>query len=190
MRASAVPLAEQSVPIVVAEEVMRGQLSTIRRAQTGVGRISLEQAYDYFQEALSVLRNLQFLPYTTVAAAISSLASGEDSGGNSRSTDRGHLRRTRRDARNPQRPRLQPDSRFDTRRVELESPTRAFEMHDTANQFCGRTRREFLWETGAGFAGLGLTGTARATASSLAQPADAAQAASRSSSTRWPRRSR
>ena len=29
------PLAEQSVPIVVAEEVMRGQLSTIRRARQG-----------------------------------------------------------------------------------------------------------------------------------------------------------
>jgi hypothetical protein len=31
-------------------------------------------------------------------------------------------------------------------------------MHDTANQFCRRTRREFLWETGAGFGALGLTG--------------------------------
>ena len=29
-------------------------------------------------------------------------------------------------------------------------------MH--ASQFCGRTRREFLWETGAGFTGLALTG--------------------------------
>ena len=25
-------------------------------------------------------------------------------------------------------------------------------------QFCGRTRREFLWQTGAGFTGLALTG--------------------------------
>ena len=29
---------------------------------------------------------------------------------------------------------------------------------DTANQFCRRTRREFLWETGAGFGALALTG--------------------------------
>src|SRR4051794_32600242 len=28
----------------------------------------------------------------------------------------------------------------------------------TPTSFCGRTRREFLWETGAGFTGLGLTG--------------------------------
>src|SRR5688572_5796881 len=26
------------------------------------------------------------------------------------------------------------------------------------NQFCGRTRREFLWETGGGFTGLALAG--------------------------------
>ena len=26
------------------------------------------------------------------------------------------------------------------------------------SSFCGRTRREFLWETGAGFTGLALTG--------------------------------
>ena len=26
------------------------------------------------------------------------------------------------------------------------------------NTFCGRTRREFLWESGAGFTSLGLTG--------------------------------
>ncbi len=32
-------------------------------------------------------------------------------------------------------------------------------MHDNADrQFCRRTRREFLWETGAGFGALGLTG--------------------------------
>src|SRR5262245_58704023 len=28
----------------------------------------------------------------------------------------------------------------------------------TADQFCRRTRREFLWESGAGFGALGLTG--------------------------------
>src|SRR5436309_7848479 len=29
---------------------------------------------------------------------------------------------------------------------------------NTARQFCGRTRREFLWEAGGGFAGVALTG--------------------------------
>src|SRR3954469_25840598 len=31
-------------------------------------------------------------------------------------------------------------------------------MNDSAHQYCRRTRREFLWETGAGFGALGLTG--------------------------------
>src|SRR4051812_41627988 len=33
-----------------------------------------------------------------------------------------------------------------------------FDAMTTHNQFCGRTRREFLAETGAGFTGLALTG--------------------------------
>ena len=33
-------------------------------------------------------------------------------------------------------------------------------MRNDANQFCRRTRRELLWETGAGFGALGLTGLA------------------------------
>ena len=31
-------------------------------------------------------------------------------------------------------------------------------MSDTDAQFCRRTRREFLWESGAGFGALGLSG--------------------------------
>src|SRR6476659_5410902 len=31
-------------------------------------------------------------------------------------------------------------------------------MNNHEGQFCRRTRREFLWETGAGFTGLALTG--------------------------------
>ena len=30
--------------------------------------------------------------------------------------------------------------------------------HPPSGTFCGRTRREFLWETGAGFTGLAMTG--------------------------------
>src|SRR5437667_349972 len=33
-----------------------------------------------------------------------------------------------------------------------------FRKKTTDSQFCGRTRREFLWETGAGFTGLALAG--------------------------------
>ena len=30
--------------------------------------------------------------------------------------------------------------------------------HGGGNQFCGRTRREFLWQTGGGFTGTALAG--------------------------------
>ena len=31
-------------------------------------------------------------------------------------------------------------------------------MSEKKGEFCGRTRREFLWESGAGFTGLALSG--------------------------------
>jgi tRNA(fMet)-specific endonuclease VapC len=68
-RAAAVPVADQFVPIVAAEEVLRGQLATIRSAQTG-GSSQLERAYVFLEETLTVLRNLQFLPYTAAADAL------------------------------------------------------------------------------------------------------------------------
>src|SRR5262249_45172707 len=50
------------------------------------------------------------------------------------------------------------------------SQPRPSAMHDNADrQFCRRTRREFLWESGAGFGALGLTGLF---GDSLAQGAD------------------
>lgn len=69
-RAAAIPVAEQCVPIVAAEEVLRGQLATIRAAQAGGGRRQLERAYDFLEESLTVLRDLQFLPYTAAADAL------------------------------------------------------------------------------------------------------------------------
>src|SRR5947208_14989998 len=48
-----------------------------------------------------------------------------------------------------------------------------------ANTFCRRTRREFLWEAGAGFTGLALTGLLSRDGFFAAEPpARAAQAAS------------
>lgn len=66
-RAKAVPQADRRVPIVVVEEVLRGQLATIRLAQTGKAKCSLEDAYGYLEETLSVLRNVKSLNYTTAA---------------------------------------------------------------------------------------------------------------------------
>lgn len=69
-RVAAIPVSEQYVPIVVAEEAIRGQLATIRAAQAGRGKLSVGQAYAYFEETLTALRSFQLLPYTVSADAL------------------------------------------------------------------------------------------------------------------------
>jgi tRNA(fMet)-specific endonuclease VapC len=69
-RVAAVPVAEQYVPIVVAEEALRGQLATVRAAQAGRGKISVEKAYLYLEETLRALQSFQLLPYTAAADAL------------------------------------------------------------------------------------------------------------------------
>jgi tRNA(fMet)-specific endonuclease VapC len=66
-RVRSIPAAEQVVPIVVAEEILRGQLATIRRAQAGQSRITLEDAYSYFEETLTLLQRLTFLKYSAAS---------------------------------------------------------------------------------------------------------------------------
>lgn len=69
-RAAAVPPDERFVPVVVAEEVLRGQLASVRSAQSGRGRITIEQAYAYLEETLRALKVVQMLSYTNVAEAL------------------------------------------------------------------------------------------------------------------------
>jgi tRNA(fMet)-specific endonuclease VapC len=69
-RVAAVPVAEQYVPIVVAEEVLRGQLATIRAAQAGRGKVTVEKAYSFLEETLTALRSFQTLSYTAAADAL------------------------------------------------------------------------------------------------------------------------
>src|SRR5687768_827626 len=66
-RAATVPPEEQAVPIVVIEEVIRGRLEMVRRAESGKGRISLERAYQLLQSSLTDLRSLLILPYSAEA---------------------------------------------------------------------------------------------------------------------------
>jgi len=55
---------------VVAEELIRGQLDSVRRAQSGRGPVSLEVAYDYFAETLTNLRGARLLAYTAAAHSL------------------------------------------------------------------------------------------------------------------------
>lgn len=68
-RLQTVPDAERAIPIVAHEEVLRGRLDGIRKAQTGRIKLSLERAYDLFRDALIDTRPFALLPYTTAAHA-------------------------------------------------------------------------------------------------------------------------
>lgn len=61
------PPASLFVPIVVIEEVLRGRLNTIRRAQAGQGPLPLDGAYKYLESSIGDFRRFQILPYTTAA---------------------------------------------------------------------------------------------------------------------------
>ena len=69
-RAAATPAAEHAVPVVVIEEILRGRLSVIRRAESGQSQLSVEQAYALFAEAVSDLRHMQILHYNAEAHAL------------------------------------------------------------------------------------------------------------------------
>jgi tRNA(fMet)-specific endonuclease VapC len=69
-RIAKVPLDEQSAPIVAIEEILRGRLNSIRQAEAGKARITIDQAYRLFEETLDALRELKFLSYTPQAEAL------------------------------------------------------------------------------------------------------------------------
>jgi tRNA(fMet)-specific endonuclease VapC len=66
-RVARIPIADQSLPIVVAEEVLRGRLNTIRQAEAGKAKIGVEQAYQLFEQSLGDLREVRILTYDSRA---------------------------------------------------------------------------------------------------------------------------
>ena len=69
-RVDAVPASEQFVPIVVAEEQLRGRLDAIRKSQATPRWLTLEQAYEELEKTLADLSRFQVLPYTSTADAL------------------------------------------------------------------------------------------------------------------------
>jgi tRNA(fMet)-specific endonuclease VapC len=65
-----IPEADRVIPVVALEEVLRGRLDAIRRAQAGRIRLSLDRAYDFFRDAIEDTRPYRILPYTTGAEAL------------------------------------------------------------------------------------------------------------------------
>lgn len=69
-RIAAIPVAEQSAPIISIEEIIRGRLNTIRQAEAGKARVSIEQAYALFEQTLDDLREVNVLSFTAPADAL------------------------------------------------------------------------------------------------------------------------
>ena len=69
-RANAIAEEDQAVPVVVVEEILRGRLNSIRRAEAGRARLSVEQAYELFEESLKDIRHFRILSFSAEAQAI------------------------------------------------------------------------------------------------------------------------
>lgn len=69
-RAAAVPVHHQAVPIIVIEEIVRGRLNVIRQAEAGQSRISIDCAYERFEETIGDFRRLQLLSFTVDAESL------------------------------------------------------------------------------------------------------------------------
>src|SRR5712692_2154075 len=69
-RIAKVPVAEQAVPIVAIEEILRGRLNAIRQAEAAKARITIEQAYLLFEQTLDDIREVKVLSFTEQAQAL------------------------------------------------------------------------------------------------------------------------
>jgi tRNA(fMet)-specific endonuclease VapC len=69
-RASTIPIAEQSLPVIVIEEIMRGRLNIIRQAEAGRSSISVSNAYELFEDTFRDFRRVHVLSYTSQAEAL------------------------------------------------------------------------------------------------------------------------
>jgi tRNA(fMet)-specific endonuclease VapC len=66
-RLEAIPVEDQSIPVVVLEEILRGRLNAIRLAESGKDRTSLEVAYDLFRRSVIDSKSYRILKYSTEA---------------------------------------------------------------------------------------------------------------------------
>jgi tRNA(fMet)-specific endonuclease VapC len=69
-RVSTIGPANQAIPVIVVEELVRGRLSAIRQAEAGKPKWNIEQAYELFEMTLQDVRRYRILPYTTQAHSL------------------------------------------------------------------------------------------------------------------------
>jgi tRNA(fMet)-specific endonuclease VapC len=68
-RAATIPREEQSVAIVVIEEILRGRLNAIRRAEAGKSPLTIEQAYGWLAQSIRDFQRVRVLPHSAIAEA-------------------------------------------------------------------------------------------------------------------------
>jgi tRNA(fMet)-specific endonuclease VapC len=69
-RAAAIAAIEKAIPVVVVEEVQRGWLNAIRKAESGKGKMTLEGAYAAFASSFIRMAAYPLLPYTAAAETL------------------------------------------------------------------------------------------------------------------------
>jgi tRNA(fMet)-specific endonuclease VapC len=65
-----IPPDERSVPIVVVDQILRGRLHSIRQAETGKAKASIEVAYAFLEQTLADLKWMQILSYSAQAESL------------------------------------------------------------------------------------------------------------------------
>ncbi len=69
-RALRITREQQAIPIVTAEEVIRGQFNAIRQAESRKSKINIRAAYAYFQKSLNDIAAFNVAPYSDAAHEI------------------------------------------------------------------------------------------------------------------------
>lgn len=70
LRATLIPYGEQSIPIVIAEEMLRGRFDVIRKSESGKLSLDLTRVYELFEQTLSLVRSYRVLTYSPAAHAL------------------------------------------------------------------------------------------------------------------------
>jgi tRNA(fMet)-specific endonuclease VapC len=63
-KAALIPEADQAVPIVVAEQLLRGRLNVVRQAEAGKSKVPVELAYELLQRTIADLQLFEILSYS------------------------------------------------------------------------------------------------------------------------------
>ncbi len=70
LKAAMIPLREQGIPVVVAEQLLRGRLNMVRQAQSGKSKISIDRAHQLLELSIVGIHKLTILSHTSPAEAL------------------------------------------------------------------------------------------------------------------------